>query len=114
MTLPLFLPSNAARNSGLDDNVRPGLPIYLLKCNDISRTLDNRHAHPAPEIREAVFVRYQKQLDREVEQGFVLAHCLNVVLLLLGLKRRSIVIAHKYPTCSVDIRVASYPLCGLL
>ena len=99
MTLPLFLPSNAARNSGVDDNVRPGLPNYLLKCNGISRTLDNRHAHPAP--------------DRELEQGFVLAHCLNAVLL-LGLKRRSIVIAHKYPTYSVDMRVASCPLCGLL
>jgi hypothetical protein len=113
MSLPLFLPSNAARNSGLDDNVRPGLPNYLLKCNDISRTLDNRYAHPALEIRVAVFIRYQKQLDWDVEQGFVLAHCLNAVLL-LGLKRRSIVIAHKYPTYSVDMRVASCPLCGLL
>jgi hypothetical protein len=65
------------------------------------------------EIRVAVFIRYQKQLDCEVEQGFVLAHCLNAVLL-LGLKRRSIVIAHKYPTYSVDMRVASCPLCGLL
>jgi hypothetical protein len=96
----LFLPSKAARNSGLDDNVRPGLPNYLLKCNDISRTLDNRYAHPALEIRVAVFIRYQKQLDCDVEQGFVLAHCLNAVLL-LGLKRRSIVIVSILPTLSI-------------
>jgi hypothetical protein len=80
----------ATRHSGLDDDIGLGVPNHLLRCHHVGRQLDDRNAHPTPEIGVVVLVRRLDRLDRGFEHLRIAAQSDGLRAFLL-LERRAIV-----------------------
>src|SRR6185503_5513705 len=57
----------AARDTCFDDHVRPRRPDDLLRRHDVGGELDDRHAHPGPEIAVVVLVEGAERLAHLAE-----------------------------------------------